>query len=185
MKLKKMLALLLALMLAFALVACGDTADAGDDTADDPQVEDTGDTAGTDDTGDTGSDAGVGTPLESMTFVKVPDGIVGSSWEFCGGFVNGAEMDNDQATATLQQYGGQLQIDFKDEASVDFVQGGGTLSGTCGADENNDMVVIALDNNGTTIEYTCLFADLNGTTILVMLADNSANNAFYFRAIEG
>ena len=185
MKLKKMLALLLALMLAFALVACGDTADTGD-TADDPQqAEDTGDTADTDDAADTGSDAGVGTPLESMTFVKVPDDIVGSSWEFCGGFINGTEMDNDQATATLKKYGGTLQIDFKDEASVDFVQGGGTLSGTCGADENNDMVVIALDNNGTTIEYTCLFADLNGTTIMVMLADDTANNAFYLRAIEG
>lgn len=37
MKLKKLLALLLAMMMAFALVACGDTADTGDDAADDQQ----------------------------------------------------------------------------------------------------------------------------------------------------
>lgn len=35
MKLKKMLALLLALMMALALVACGDTADTGNDVPDD------------------------------------------------------------------------------------------------------------------------------------------------------
>ena len=40
MKLKKLLALLLAMMMAFALVACGDTADTGDDAADDQQVQD-------------------------------------------------------------------------------------------------------------------------------------------------
>ena len=37
MKLKKLLALLLAMMMAFALVACGDTADTGDDAAGDQQ----------------------------------------------------------------------------------------------------------------------------------------------------
>lgn len=49
MKLKKMLALLLALMMALALVACGDTADTGNDVPDDQQVEDN-----SGDTGDTG-----------------------------------------------------------------------------------------------------------------------------------
>ena len=37
MKLKKLLALLLAMMMAFALVACGDTADTGDDAAEDEE----------------------------------------------------------------------------------------------------------------------------------------------------
>lgn len=52
MKLKKLLALLLAMMMAFALVACGDTADTGDDAADDQQVQDdaAADDAAADDT---------------------------------------------------------------------------------------------------------------------------------------
>ena len=49
MKLKKLLALLLAMMMAFALVACGDTADTGDEAAGEQQGEDgagAGDAAG-------------------------------------------------------------------------------------------------------------------------------------------
>ena len=66
------------------------------------------------------------------------------------------------------------------------MQGGGVLSGSCGADENNDMIVLSVDNNGTKIDYTFLFADLNGTTIMVMLAGDSASNSYYFRqVIEG
>ena len=172
MKLKKMLALLLALMLAFALVACGDSADEGGDVPDEPkQTENNG--------------AGAGTPLETMTFVKVPENIVGSEWSFCGGFVNGVEMDNEKATATLKQYGGVLQLNFLDEANVEFVQGGGVLAGTCGADEDNDMVVITVQNGDQTIEYTCLFAELNGDTILVQLSGDSTDNAFYFRSNVG
>lgn len=111
---------------------------------------------------------------------------MGTRWEFCGGFLNGVEMDNEQATATLKRYGGKFEVDFNAADSADFVQGGGVLSGSCGADENNDMIVLSVDNNGTKIDYTFLFADLNGTTIMVMLVGDSASNSYYFRqVIEG
>lgn len=172
---KKFLACLLALVMALSLVACGDDITADDDATgdNDTQMEDA-------------SGVGEGTPLEAMTFVKVPDDIVGTSWKFAGGFKDGVEMDNDQATATLKAYGGTLQINFLDEANIEFVQGGGVLPGTCGADENNDMVVISIENEGTQIDYTCLFAELNDSVVMVMLAGEDANNAFYFtQVVEG
>ena len=115
---KKFLACLLALVMALSLVACGDDTTADDDATgdNDTQMEDA-------------SGVGEGTPLEAMTFVKVPDDIVGTSWKFAGGFKDGVEMDNDQATATLKAYGGTLQINFLDEANIEFVQGGGVLPG--------------------------------------------------------
>lgn len=172
---KKFLACLLALVMALSLVACGDDTTADDNATgdNDTQLEET-------------SGAGAGTPLEAMTFVKVPDDIVGTSWKFAGGFKDGVEMDNDQATATLKAYGGTLQINFLDEANIEFVQGGGVLPGTCGADENNDMVVISIENEGTQIDYTCLFAELNDSVVMVMLTGEDANNAFYFtQVVEG
>ena len=145
MSMKKLLACLLALMMALALVACG-----GDTAGDDANVDDQ--SPAVEDDANTG--AGAGTPLETMTFVEVPEYIVGSRWEFCGGFVNGTEMSDE-------------------------------LTGSCGADEENMMVVITMPNgDGTSTDLTCLFADLNGTTIMVMLEGDDSNNGLYFRMIE-
>lgn len=87
MSMKKLLACLLALMMALALVACG-----GDTAGDDANVDDQ--SPAVEDDANTG--AGAGTPLETMTFVEVSEYIVGSRWEFCGGFVNGTEMSDDR-----------------------------------------------------------------------------------------
>ena len=47
------------------------------------------------------------------------------------------------------------------------------------------MVVITMPNgDGTSTDLTCLFADLNGTTIMVMLEGDDSNNGLYFRMIE-
>ena len=173
---KKMLAALLAVLMVLSLAACGSDSDTNTDPDNGQQNEQTDKTDKT----------GQGTPLESMNFVKVPEDIVGTRWEFCGGFLNGVEMDNEQATATLKKYGGKFEVDFNAADSADFVQGGGVLTGSCGADENNDMIVLSVDNNGTKIDYTFLFADLNGTTIMVMLVGDSASNSYYFRqVVEG
>ena len=99
MSMKKLLACLLALMMALALVACG-----GDTAGDDANVDDQ--SPAVEDDANTG--AGAGTPLETMTFVEVPEYIVGSRWEFCGGLVNGTEMSDEQATNTLKGCNGVL-----------------------------------------------------------------------------
>ena len=86
------------------LLACLDDANVDDQS---PAVED-----------DANTGAGAGTPLETMTFVEVPEYIVGSRWEFCGGFVNGTEMSDEQATNTLKGCNGVLEIDFNDVDAV-------------------------------------------------------------------
>ena len=80
-----------------------------------------------------------------------------------------------------------LEIDFNDVDAVDYLNGDTVLTGSCGADEENMMVVITMPNgDGTSTDLTCLFADLNGTTIMVMLVGDSASNSYYFRqVIEG
>ncbi len=165
MKMKKFLVGLLAMIMVLSLVACGADGDSNSDS-------------------DNDQNAGAGTPLENMNFIKVPDDIVGTTWDFCGGFKDGVEMDDEQATAVLKKYGGKLQVAFNDASTADFVQGGESITGSCGADENNDMIVLSIDNNGTQIDYTFLFADLDGTTIMVMLVGDSADNSYYFRQAE-
>lgn len=76
-----------------------------------------------------------------------------------------------------------LEIDFNDVDAVDYLNGDTVLTGSCGADEENMMVVITMPN-GTSTDLTCLFADLNGTTIMVMLEGDDSNNGLYFRMIE-
>ena len=78
-----------------------------------------------------------------------------------------------------------LEIDFNDVDAVDYLNGDTVLTGSCGADEENMMAVITMHNgDGTSTDLTCLFADLNGTTIMVMLEGDDSNNGLYFRMIE-
>ena len=91
MKLKKLLALLLAMMMAFALVACGDTADTGDDAADDQQVQDD---AAADDTQTSPEGQSLLTILADQ-FIPAPE-VAGTYWTFIGGYVDGVQMTADQ-----------------------------------------------------------------------------------------
>ena len=72
MKMKKILACLLAMIMVLSLAACGSDSDTNTDPDNGQQNEQT-------------DKPGQGTPLESMNFVKVPEDIVGTRWEFCGG----------------------------------------------------------------------------------------------------
>lgn len=169
---KKLLVCLLALVLALSLVACG-----GDDTGNDANADDPG-------TSDVAGGEDVTNPLEAMEFVEVPEGIVGTRWEFCGGFLSGVEMDSDQATEMLKSNGGVLEIDVDDVDKATYIRGSEVLTGTCGVTEDNMTMVISLPNeDGTTADSQCMFADLNGTVIMV-LVDGPTNNGLYFRMIE-
>ena len=172
MSMKKLLACLLALMMALALVACG-----GDTAGDDANVDDQ--SPAVEDDANTG--AGAGTPLETMTFVEVPEYIVGSRWEFCGGFVDGAELDSAQATEMLKANGGKLQLNIIGEDTAEYISGDTVMSGPCGVTENNDAIVLTLDNDdGTTADNVFQFTELNGEIIMVAIEGNSG---LYFRQI--
>ena len=174
MNMKKILACLLALMMALSLVACGG------DAADDANVDDQ--TPVVEDDANTGDDSG--SPLDYMTFVEVPEYIVGTRWEFCGGFLDGVEMTDEQATDMLKSNGGVMEIDVDDVDAASYIAGGETLSGSCGVTEDNMAMVLTLPNeDGTTSDNQCMFADLNGTTIMVRV-DSAASNGLYFKMIE-
>ena len=126
--------------------------------------------------------AGVASLLETVELAAVPEGLAGTGWEFAGGYINGAQMDQDQANNALAQYGGMLQIVFEDETNISMVQGGGTLAGIYGTADDGLYLSIVFDNAGTDLEYVGLFTDVNGTAVL-MLSDTDGLNAIYFTQI--
>ena len=154
-----------------SLAACGSDSDTNTDPDNGQQNEQT-------------DKPGQGSPLESMNFVKVPEDIVGTRWEFSGGFLNGVEMTDEQASAMLESNGGVLEIDVDDVDAASYITGSETLSGSCGVTEDNMALVLTLPNeDGTTSDNYCRFADLDGTDIMV-LTDSTATNGLYFRMIE-
>lgn len=175
---KKFLAILLCLMMALSLVACGDT---------EPAVED--DPAAQTESGepeDTQGDAGEGASLlDTMQIFAAAEGLVGSGWNFAGGYVNGVDLTEEQAKESLAQYGGTMQIIFEDETTVSMVQGGGTLSGVYSEQAGGTgMLDIVFDNNGTDLTYIGCFTQIDDTPVLMLLSDDTGLNAVFFTQIN-
>ena len=174
MKLKKMLALLLALMLAFALVACGDTADTGDDTADDQQqVEDNGG-----DTADTGEGQSLLEILKDR-FVAAPE-MAGTYWTFIGGYVQGVQMTEDQTQEVMSQLGDVYQFIFVDDSTVVLAEGEDQTEGTYAA--TDDANVLNIEVGG--VKYAGTFIEQEDGYVMVALLDGTGMNALYFHLMD-
>lgn len=174
MKLKKMLALLLALMLAFALVACGDTADTGDDTADDQQqVEDNGG-----DTADTGEGQSLLEILKDR-FVAAPE-MAGTYWTFIGGYVQGVQMTEDQTQEVMSQLGDVYQFAFVDDSTVVLAEGEDQTEGTYAA--TDDANVLNIEVGG--VKYAGTFIEQEDGYVMVALLDGTGMNALYFHLMD-
>ena len=174
MKLKKMLALLLALMLAFALVACGDTADTGDDTADDQQqVEDNGG-----DTADTGEGQSLLEILKDR-FVAAPE-MAGTYWTFIGGYVQGVQMTEDQTQEVMSQLGDVYQFVFVDDSTVVLAEGEDQTEGTYAA--TDDANVLNIEVGG--VKYAGTFIGQEDGYVMVALLDGTGMNALYFHLMD-
>ena len=109
------------------LAACGGSDDTSDDTADPAPTEDTT----PDDTADTETPEDTGEKFNLMTDITRidPPELEGTTWNFAGGYLDGEEMDDDDATQTLSLYGGTLQFVFGEDGAMQIVQGGGSLDG--------------------------------------------------------
>ena len=174
MKLKKMLALLLALMLAFALVACGDTADTGDDTADDQQqVEDNGG-----DTADTGEGQSLLEILKDR-FVAAPE-MAGTYWTFIGGYVQGVQMTENQTQEVMSQLGDVYQFVFVDDSTVVLAEGEDQTEGTYAA--TDDANVLNIEVGG--VKYAGTFIEQEHGYVMVALLDGTGMNALYFHLMD-
>ena len=142
MKLKKLLALLLAMMMAFALVACGDTADTGDDAADDQQVQDdaAADDAAADDTQTSPEGQSLLTILADQ-FIPAPE-VAGTYWTFIGGYVDGVQMTADQTQEVMSQLHDVYQFIFVDESKVVLAEDEEQTEGTYSLSEDGGTMKI-------------------------------------------
>ena len=178
MKLKKMLALLLALMMALALVACGDTADTGNDAPDDQQVEDnSGDTG---DTGDTASPEGQSL-LEILKdrFVAAPE-MAGTYWTFIGGYVQGVQMTEEQTQEVMSQLGDVYQFIFVDDSTVVLAEDEDQTEGTYTMGEDGMTAVIEVGG----VKYAGTFIEQEDGYVLVAMLDGTGMNGLYFQLMD-
>ena len=178
MKLKKMLALLLALMMALALVACGDTADTGNDAPDDQPVEDnSGDTG---DTGDTASPEGQSL-LEILKdrFVAAPE-MAGTYWTFIGGYVQGVQMTEEQTQEVMSQLGDVYQFIFVDDSTVVLAEDEDQTEGTYTMGEDGMTAVIEVGG----VKYAGTFIEQEDGYVLVAMLDGTGMNGLYFHLMD-
>lgn len=174
---KKLLACLLALVMALSLMACGDTAT--DDT------DDTGDAAQTEDnTGDT--TPGEGDSLMAILkdrFVAAPE-LVGTTWTFIGGYVQGKQMTEDQTNEVLSQLDNEYAFYFDENGAVSLTEGTDTVTaGTYTISEDGMLASISMDND---IKYAGTFIEQEDGPVMVAMLDGTGMNALYFHlVIEG
>ena len=181
---KKLLVLMVGIMMAFSLAACGGDDTADNSAADDTQQEEVQDEEPLDDGSDEElSDAEIGGLEKGFSFldmgqVETP-AADGTPWSFAGGYLNDNELDNEEATAVLQQYGGTLQFVFNEDGTAQMVQGGGTLEGTWTLRDEGGYDVV-LDNQGTALNYTCIFVESADSVLMIAIAGDNVTEGIYF-----
>lgn len=121
--------------------------------------------------------------ISQLTLVQPSDAIVNTGWEFSGGILDGVEMDEEMARQSLDAWGGTLQVVFAEEGYVTMIQGNGAMDGTYGVTESGNTLGIVFDNAGTAVEYAGLFADVNGTVVLMLFPDSTSQNVIYLTQI--
>lgn len=105
--------------------------------------------------------------------------VANTTWNFAGGFIDSVEMTEEEAAASLEMYGGTLQLVFDDGEGVQMVQGGGTLEGRWAYSEDNTVGVLFELEDGD-LFYLCSFAEIDGQVVMVAYSDESGENAIYF-----
>ena len=188
---KKYFALLLSLAMVLSLVACGDEAEKKTNNTEPVKTEAENDAPSDDEAteNEVADDVEVSDELmsllEQLSIVEPTDAIVGTEWEFSGGMLDGEEMDEAEASQNLEMYGGKLSIVFDDAENVSMVQGGGTLEGVYGLTDNENVLGLIFDGGGSEVIYAGLFADVDGTLVLMLFPDGSGKDAVYFTQSEG
>lgn len=196
---KKLLVLLLSVMMAMSVVACG-----GDDATTDVEDQQVENDVDANDDAAKEVVAGDSTISEDVVYLELGvDSIenVGiaemleisnTAWSFSGGLLDGVEMTQEDLVTVLEQnYSGMFEFVFDEDGVAYMVYGGHTenpviVTGTYGYNEDGMTVSMAFDINGTTYLYDCFLTQVsddagNIATILLALTDmNDFTNALYF-----
>ena len=165
---KKFLAMMMAMMMAFSMAACGGGEEA---PVDEPAVEEE---VVAEEVGDGGAD---GITLWDCETLETP-AMEGTVWNFCGAYMDDAELTQEEYEATLEMYGGTLQFVLNEDGTAEMVQGGGSLQGYF--EYLEDGIGLAFDNNGEELRYGCIFMDLGAPT-LVSMPDDTGETGLYFK----
>lgn len=171
---KKLLVAMLSSVMVMSLVACGGTEEVSDESQ--VQVEAVVEVEEKQET-TVAETADSGSMWDNIAQIEAPD-ISNTVWTFAGGYIDGVELTQEDYDSALQAYGGSLQFVFDDNGGAQMVQGGGTLQGTYSYGES-ESVSVAFDNNGTELQYICLFTEDED---IFMLAFTDPDNCVYFRA---
>lgn len=193
---KKLLAVLLSLMLAMSMVACGgeEAAEEVEEVVEEVEVEEEAveevvveeevveeepveeEVAEEEVVEEEAAEEYTG-GLFDLPMAEVPE-LPGTTWSLAGAMLDGVELEADQLeNEVLPLYGGKLDFAFYEDRA-ELVQGNGTLEGTCQYMEEGAMVT--MEYEGETLKYACVFADIDGMTVMIALTDETGYNGLYF-----
>lgn len=178
---KKYFACAMGLVLALSLTACGEEEVIVENTNEEVSVEvQTQEVAEapTETVTETGTEA-EGGPLLQVAVMEIPD-LSGTEWNFAGGMIDGVEMEEEDLNATLETYGGTLQLVFGEDGAVTMVQGGGNAEGTYEYSDDNTAIKMTLDFGGTEVTYAGFLSEVGDTVTLIAMSDMNGYDGLYF-----
>lgn len=201
---KRFLAALLALTLCLSLAACGGGSEpapasgSAEPSSSAPAPEAGGDAESAGDAGDAGAEAPSDlSTVDSYTeipvlkyiqddLIPVPADLVGSWWNFAGGFVDGRDLTQEEAEAIAADYGGYLACNFEEE-NASITKEPYILYGPYAVQEDGYTVLLALEDmeDGTARPFVGVFADIDGTRVMVMISAADPNTALYMAEPAG
>ena len=178
---RKMIACVMGLVLALSLAACGEEEVVVENTNEEVTVE-AQTTEAAETPAETVAEADTeaeGGPLLQVEVMEIPD-LSGTEWTFAGGMIDGVEMEEEDLNATLETYGGTLQLVFGEDGAVTMVQGGGNAEGTYEYSDDNTAIKMTLDFGGTEISYAGFLSQVGDNVTLIAMSDMNGYDGLYF-----
>ena len=184
---KKYFACAMGLVLALSLAACGEeeviVENTNEEVTQEVQTQEAAKTeAASESAAETTAEAGTeaeGGPLLQVAVMEIPD-LSGTEWNFAGGMIDGVEMEEEDLNATLETYGGNLQLVFGEDGAVTMVQGGGNAEGTYEYSDDNTAIKMTLDFGGTEVTYAGFLSEVGDTVTLIAMSDMNGYDGLYF-----
>ena len=181
----KTFACVMGLVLALSLAACGEeeviVENTNEEVTQEVQTQEVAE-APTETVAETVAETGTeaeGGPLLQVAVMEIPD-LSGTEWNFAGGMIDGVEMEEEDLNATLETYGGTLQLVFGEDGAVTMVQGGGNAEGTYEYSDDNTAIKMTLDFGGTEVTYAGFLSEVGDTVTLIAMSDMNGYDGLYF-----
>ena len=118
--------------------------------------------------------------LFSLPYVMVDD-IAGTRWTYCGGFVDGKELTDEEFKSDLMAYGGFMDFFFFSENGVEMTQGAVNFLYGNYSYAGDGVFDVRLDYNGQELVYACAFTESDGEIYMIAFSDETGQNGVYFK----